>query len=415
MRTISSIFLTFIFLATILSTFAQQAGCTDPLATNFNAAAVENDGSCRYLPVFHNPPFAFELPAKVSETSGLVFYHNKLWTINDSGGDATLYAIDTATHEIVRRVNVSNAVNVDWEEITMDQNYLYIGDFGNNRGNRKDLAVYRIDLTHLAGSGDYTVEAEKIRFHYPEQIDFKGSNNHNFDCEAFVSYNDYLYLFTKNRGDQYTQLYRLPSAPGKHAASLIGSFNSVGLVTAAALNTERMEIVLLGYVQKVWTPFLWILFDFEGDDFFGGNKRRIDLANLSTTQTEGICLIDSMNYFISSESSPTFSSRVFRFNAAPWIDHLDTNSRLRPMKGALIRLDEAASDSSKLVLIISKARTGKSRVDISDATGKVVYSVPVIIEKDAFYLEVDTIRIPEGKFIVSLINNRRIVSQEFAK
>lgn len=416
MRVFSSVLLTLFLFTTIQSSFSQQAGCTDPLATNFNSDAVENDGSCRYLPVVHNPPFAFELPSEVRETSGLVFYNEKLWTHNDSGGEAILYGIDTSTHEIVSRVVVSNAINVDWEEITTDKEYLYIGDFGNNRGNRKDLAIYRIGLDQLAVSGDHTVVAEKIDFYYPEQNNFKAGNNHNFDCEAFVAFDNKLYLFTKNRIDQHTQLYSLPSTPGNHAARLIETFNSIGLVTGAALNTERMELVLIGYVQKVWTPFLWILFDFEEDDFFGGNKRRIDFVNLTTTQTEGICLFDSMNYFISAESSPTFSARVFRFNAAPWIDHHDAKSKMRPMKGALIHVDEAASDSSKMVFVINNARYGKSRMDISDSTGNVVHSIPVFIDsKDAFYLEVDTIWLPEGKFVVSLINGRRIISQEFTK
>ena len=40
----------------------------------------------------------------------------------------------------------SDFPNKDWEAITSDgENFIY-GDFGNNAGNRKDLAIYKTDF-----------------------------------------------------------------------------------------------------------------------------------------------------------------------------------------------------------------------------------------------------------------------------
>ena len=38
---------------------------------------------------------------------------------------------------------MSNIKNTDWEEISQDKDFIYIGDIGNNSGNRDDLKIYR--------------------------------------------------------------------------------------------------------------------------------------------------------------------------------------------------------------------------------------------------------------------------------
>lgn len=45
-----------------------------------------------------------------------------------------------------RTVDVANAVNVDREDITTDGSWLYIGDVGNNSGDRTNLRVLRVAL-----------------------------------------------------------------------------------------------------------------------------------------------------------------------------------------------------------------------------------------------------------------------------
>jgi hypothetical protein len=392
---------------------AQKQGCTDPNATNFDLFAIENDGSCRYKPVVLTPPFAFELPHEVRENSGLVFHNNLLWTHNDSNHKPILFALDTTSATVVQRVEIANGSNVDWEEITKDETFLYIGDFGNNAGARKDLRIYRLRLDQLPKTGDASLQAEIIDFEYPDQTDFNRNRTHNFDCEAFLALNGHLYLFSKNRGDQKTKLYRLPAEPGTYVAELLDVFDSKGLITASAYNAEYNEITLLGYVNQIWTPFIWLLYDFEGDDFFGGNKRRIDLINLVTTQTEGVCYLDGKNIFISSEESKTFSARVFRFNSAPYTDHPGSNSLSFAGKSHLAIVYDSL-ERKQLQLHLSNARKEDARIDILDKWGHIVHTEQVKFTKrrDSWVM-INLEHLPSGKYEAVFLNTKKTLSIPF--
>mgnify|MGYP000373305549 CR=1 FL=1 len=66
------------------------------------------------------PKFKSLLPSILSENSGMIFWDNLLWQHNDGGGDAVIYAVDTITNLITRRVSIKNGINIDWED--MDEN-----------------------------------------------------------------------------------------------------------------------------------------------------------------------------------------------------------------------------------------------------------------------------------------------------
>ena len=104
-----------------LHTYAQTDGCTDPAANNFNPLATRNNGSCTYNAASRNPALKSNLNAALEENSGLILWNDRLWTHNDGGNSTALFEMDT-TGTIIRTVNVSNAVNVDWEDIAQDEN-----------------------------------------------------------------------------------------------------------------------------------------------------------------------------------------------------------------------------------------------------------------------------------------------------
>ena len=81
---------------------AQKYGCTDPLAVNYDQSATANDGSCRYNPANIAPLGSLNLDATLSETSGLIFWDNRLWTHNDNS-DTNLYALDTIYGRIIQQ------------------------------------------------------------------------------------------------------------------------------------------------------------------------------------------------------------------------------------------------------------------------------------------------------------------------
>ena len=147
------------------------------------------------------------LPDQVNESSGIIFLNDRLISHNDSGGEPILYEIDTENGSLVRELVVKDASNVDWEDLTFDQQYIYIADIGNNNGDRKDLRIYRILLANYFQTTDNTLEADTINFSYEDQSDFDSNLQTNFDGEAIISFEDSLYIFTKNWGDFHSNIY----------------------------------------------------------------------------------------------------------------------------------------------------------------------------------------------------------------
>ncbi len=128
---------------------AQVLGCTDPLANNYNANATKNNGTCTYNATTADVVSSSNLPSQLLETSGLTFWNNLLFTHNDND-DLKIYAIDTTNGSITNSYNLTGTANIDWEEISQDENYLYVGDFGNNgSGNRTNLKILRIEKSSI--------------------------------------------------------------------------------------------------------------------------------------------------------------------------------------------------------------------------------------------------------------------------
>jgi hypothetical protein len=278
--------------------FAQILGCTDPAANNYSATATQNDGSCTYANVNITPLTSIALGSVLAETSGLISWNSSLWTHNDNS-DLNLYSIDTLTGDILQSTSVSGTINTDWEEISQDTNYIYLGDFGNNgNGNRTDLHILRIEKASVLSS---TPLIDTIFFSYANQTDFTGTgaNNTDFDCEAFIVSQDSIFLFTKQWVSTKTNVYSLPKLPGTYMATLRGNIDVQGLITGATYLEEKRLITLCGYTQ-VLQPFLFLLYDFSGTDFTSGNKRRMGL-NLSFHQVEGIATTNGLKYYFSNE------------------------------------------------------------------------------------------------------------------
>jgi len=296
----------------------QIEGCTDPNALNYDPQANINDGSCYYPETFFTPEQYLQLPSALDETSGLIYWMGGIWTFNDSGGDPRIYKVDTITGDIIQHVTISNGDNVDWEDIAQDEDYIYIGDFGNNAGNRQDLVVYKLAKAGIPSTGNVTLPAEIIAFEYADQQSFVPSFNDNeYDCEAMICAGGNLYLFTKNWVSETTRLYQLSTDAGNHSILPIDTLDAEGLVTGAAYSAELDQVVLCGY--RNYVPFIFLLFDFQGYDFFSGNKRRIVSSGMFALQTEGICFKTGYRTFLSCEKS-SLDQQVFTFTTAEWTD-----------------------------------------------------------------------------------------------
>ncbi|HEY0051242.1 MAG TPA: hypothetical protein VGB68_18245 [Pyrinomonadaceae bacterium] len=118
---------------------------------------------------------------EISESSGLVnspCQPDVLWTHNDSGGSAFIFALDK-TGKKLATFKVGGAKNIDWEDLAIRKEqsecFLYIGEIGNNSRSRGEFAVYRVKEPSLSGKKESskkkplsTETAEAVKFEYPE-------------------------------------------------------------------------------------------------------------------------------------------------------------------------------------------------------------------------------------------------------
>lgn len=243
-----------------------------------------------------------DLVSSLAETSGLQLIQGRLFSINDGGNSAEIQEISPTNGSLIRTIKVSNAPNVDWEDLAASSTHLFIGDFGNNLGNRTNLKVLKIPITSLLSQIE--VNAEVIQFSYPDQIDFSGTNSdHNFDCEAMIFWENQLHLFSKNRGNERTKHYTLSTSSGNQVAVLGESFNSKGLITGADVSPDGKNVVLLGYENKGFSSrsFIWTFASVKGSVFSGSGNQFFLGSPAGLGQTEGIAIDSEMGLTISGE------------------------------------------------------------------------------------------------------------------
>lgn len=368
----------------------QHCGCTDVFADNYDPDALCDDGSCSYASLLYTPRQLAVLPDELRESSGLVFCAGRLWSHNDSGGAAVLYALDTTDFHVTQRLHLVNAKNKDWEDICADEQWLYVGDFGNNKGNRKNLRIYRLALEHIPDSGDAALQIDTIKFCYADQTNFEKRRDHDYDCEALFVTRNYLYLLTKNWQTQQTRLYRLPKTPGEYRVEPVSGFDCKGLITGADYNPKTNMIVIVGYKDKVWEPFMYFIYDLD-EVAIKAHGRRIDMPRLIGTQLEGIAFVDDHRLLLSAEKSPlTTSASIFVVDLDD-IDHLQwlIGRGLQQVECITASLDE--DDMTTIMIEPRIIKRGKYRLMLLDSDGNVVMTKGVCLNShDSFSLVAPT-------------------------
>ncbi|GAA3512657.1 hypothetical protein GCM10022393_28080 [Aquimarina addita] len=252
-----------------------------------------------------------DLSGSLDEISGITKFSNEpyLYAINDSGNSNTIYQLDLQG-EIVRELTIDNAKNHDWEDLAYDfQNNIYIGDFGNNYNDRKNLAIYTV-----SDISNEKIKTLKTNFRLEDQTDFPPKKkNRNFDIEAFIYLKGNFYLFTKNRSSEFngeTKLYKVPAQPGNQIATLITSYKTCDdasdcFITGAAINATGDVIALLTYNK------IFVLKKFKGDDLFSGTVEKIKLHHSS--QKEGICFKNESTLIIVDEKGKNKEGFLYEY------------------------------------------------------------------------------------------------------
>ena len=232
------------------------------------------------------------LSKKINETSGLEIIDENFITLNDSGDDPALYTFDKEGKNLSKSL-IKGAQNRDWESLASDEKYIFIGDIGNNKGNRKDLKIYLIDF-------DFKL-VDSINFNYSNQSKFKKKKKNKFDAEALVSIEDTLMIFSKNRKNLTTEVYALPKTPGSYAITPKYSFSVDALVTGGDYNPKIDLLALVGYSYSIKKQYLFLFknFDSKKNQDFTFQKHDIPITN---AQIESIKIINEKKFWLTSEN-----------------------------------------------------------------------------------------------------------------
>jgi hypothetical protein len=258
------------------------------------------------------PIVRYQQMPMLAENSGMIWWNNLIWQHNDGGGEPAIYATDTASNVILRRVSLKGAVNIDWEDMAQDDQYIYIADVGNNtNGARPRFMIYKIAKSMIVDSPrNLTIQPELITFRYedmPEKPEPVAGNSTDWDCEAMIAYQDRLYLFTKQWKGNKTVMYELSNKAGDQTAKRRDSLDVGALITGADVHPGSKRVVLTGYT-KTGLRFLHLLSGFKSDNFFSGEQKKVLLAG--PAQTESVAFVNEKLLFIGSEAISVLKQKL---------------------------------------------------------------------------------------------------------
>lgn len=245
------------------------------------------------------------LPLEINETSGLEYYNKNFLTHNDSGGKPILYEFNKDGKIVSEHIINNCGVNNDWEDITADNENIYVANSGNNFGTRENLAVLVLDKEN-----NFKCKG-LIQFRYKRQNNFESRNRHPYDSEGLISVDDELIIFSKDREDLITELYSLPKIPGDYEIEPLYSYQVNSLITGADYSKELKLVALVGY-DFAGNQFLYTIKDFERNNLNNSKLRKFKIP-VGKAQIEAIKIIDEYSFWITSEDEGNGFPRLFNF------------------------------------------------------------------------------------------------------
>jgi hypothetical protein len=249
----------------------------------------------------------YQIPKEIKEVSGIIVINDYLILHNDGGNANKIFAWDYKQNILLTK-RISNAQNIDWEDISQDRQNIYLADIGNNYGGRTNLGIYSINKEDFFTTSD-TVLADFISISYSDQKQMYSDNrNHNFDGESLTKVKDEWWLFSKNWKNNKTKIYRLPEKEVKDTNLLIPmkQFDCRGLITGSTYWGKKGWFVLSGYVD--FHPFI-LFYNPVNNRFF---KVYLDDYISFMAQIEGIAITDDT--LLITEEEVSFSKFGFGFH-----------------------------------------------------------------------------------------------------
>ncbi len=188
---------------------------------------------------------------------------------------------------MVSRTVTPGVLNHDWEEITYSASTgkLFVGDFGNNGGNRKDLSVVSYDFKLPAGDSIFNPEITYFRYAAQENW-LPRYWMHQWDCEAMVVKDSIITLFSKNWKTQVVYQYDMPATGGDNLLEPVDSLKLGILVTGATLDPLQKRLIFCGYFAN--EMYLVVMKDYSKRSYLDGKFKIYRIPALSNRQVESV-------------------------------------------------------------------------------------------------------------------------------
>jgi hypothetical protein len=252
--------------------------------------------------------------APISESSGVTWGRlnpELYYTLDDEGNEAVLHLFNLK-QEFLGDQLVRGAINTDWEDLAAGpcpesvaaESCLYIGDIGDNHGERESLTIFIIPESSNAAE-----DAISCLLKYPD--------NKHYDAETLLVDPEGVVRLVTKEGDGEAKVYRVDSLACDRTAqelleeaelSLQGDSEEDRKVTGGAISEDGSQVVLRSY-SKGWLfdgcPLNW-------------NVEPVVLDLGSQPKGEGITFGEDLALVTTSEGTP------FRVWELPCIEFVES-------------------------------------------------------------------------------------------
>ena len=170
----------------------------------------------------------------LTEISGLAASRSQpgvLWAHNDSGDIARIFAMtDDGRH--LGAYTLPSVQAIDWEDMALGpgpvdgEDYLYLGDIGDNAGQRSEITVYRVREPDAGSDGELT-DVEALVLQYPDRP-------HDAEVLLVDPLDGNIYIITKEIAGGPSTVFRAPGA-----AAQVTVLEEVATVDFQALNAAE--------------------------------------------------------------------------------------------------------------------------------------------------------------------------------
>jgi len=180
-----------------------------------------------------------------------------------------------------------------------------------------------------------------------------------------------------------------------------------GLITGATFLPSKKLVILSGY-SSLLQPFMYLLFDFEGTDFFSAFQQKIN-PSLNFHQVEGVSTTNGIDVYLTNE----YFSQSF-ITTQQKLHKYDLNSVL----GDYLTGNQVDSESSQIRIFPNPAKDlvhiespNKTMcLEMRNSEGKVVLKSRIRSNSD-----LDISALPNGRYFISIKDYPRVFSLIISK